>query len=346
MQNSSDIYRVAASRFISRLGAEAAFFVGVWGLAAYRFEATASELAVLMLVLGVTSMVGAAFAGVMIDRFGPQRVLIWAQVAYVPAALSLTLVDSLDTLTVLVGVFGFVGAPMMTATSSFAPYLVKRPEDLERANALIEGAGSASFVLGPGLGALVLSAFSLDAVFYADAILTTIAALTVLRVSTPPVVREHSTHPFAELAEGLRTTYSIRSVRYYVLLGSAIWLGFGAFGALEPLFYRDAVGTGVETIGWMNSIFGLGLAMGAYLLTRLPRRVLSARGFAIGAVFVGFGSILYVGSTELWRIAVGSILWGLAIGVVEPLMRTLLHMDAPGVHSAHCPLKHPFAQGR
>ncbi len=329
MHRQSDIYRVASSRFIGRLGGEAAFFVGVWGLAAYRFDATASQLAVLMLVLGISSMIGAAVGGVLIDRFGPTRVLVGAEIAYVPAALSLTLVDSLGLLIVLVGLFGLVGAPIMTATASFAPYLVSGREDLERANSLIELAGSASFILGPALGALIVGVLSIDAVFYADALLTIIAALIVVSVKTPPRAAENRRHPLAELAEGLRATYARRSVRYYVLVGSAIWLGFGAFGALEPLFYRDVVHTGVQTIGYMNSVFGIGIAIGAMLLPRLPGRVVSARGLALGAALIGLGGIAYVGTTELAIIAAGALAWGLAIGVVEPLLRTLIHLDAP-----------------
>ena len=329
MHSNRDVYRVAAARFIGRLGGEAAFFVGVWGLAAYRFDATASQLAVLMLVLGVSSMIGAAAGGVLIDRFGPQRVLVGAEIAYVPAALALTLADSLGTLTPLVAVFGLVGAPIMTATSAFAPYLVTGAHELERTNSLIETAGSASFVLGPALGALIVSTISLDAVFVVDALLTIIAVLIVARVSTPPKHAESARHPLGELVHGLRETYRIRSVRYYVLIGTVVWLGFGAFSALEPLFYRDVVGTGVEMIGWMNSIFGIGIAIGALTLPRLPDRVLSARGLAIGSALVGAGAALYVGSTELWRIALGALVWGALIGAVEPLLRTLMHMDAP-----------------
>ena len=325
----TDIRRVAVARFIGRLGAEAAFFVGIWGLAAYRFDATASQLAALMLVLGVSSMLGAAVGGVLIDRFGPTRVLVGAEILYVPVALSLTLVDSLSALVALVGFFGFIGAPIMTATASFAPYLAKEREDLERANSLIELAGSASFVLGPGLGALIVSVSTLDVVFYADALLTIVAAIVVSTVRTPPISSEERRHPLVELADGVRATYRLRSVRYYVLIGSVIWLGFGAFGALEPLFYRDAVGTGVETMGWMNSVFGVGLVCGALLLPRLPERVVSARGLALGAAIVGLGAFAYVGSTRLVIIAIGSILWGTAIGAVEPLLRTLIHLDSP-----------------
>ena len=66
--------------------------------------------------------------------------------------------------------------------------------------------------------------------------------------------------------------YSDRTLRYVILAGTAVWFGFGAFSALEPLFFRDVVGVGVEWIGWMNTAFSVGLISGAYLLPRLSKQ--------------------------------------------------------------------------
>ena len=127
----------------------------------------------------------------------------------------------------------------------------------------------------------------------------------------------------------MKVSYGIPSVRYYVLMGTLMWFSFGAFGALEPLFYRDVVKTGIETIGYMNSIFGLGIGVGAFLLTKLPSRATSARGLAIGAALMGAGAAIYVGTPDLRIIALGALFWGLVIGATEPLLRTLMQSDAP-----------------
>jgi hypothetical protein len=108
-----------------------------------------------------------------------------------------------------------------------------------------------------------------------------------------------------------------------------MWFGFGAFAALEPLFFRDVVGVGVEWIGYMNTLFGLGMVAGAALLPRLPAAVVGARGLAVGTALVGLGSVGYVGTADLRFIAVGALAWGLVIGGIEPLLRTLIHLDAP-----------------
>jgi MFS transporter, DHA3 family, macrolide efflux protein len=159
-----------------------------------------------------------------------------------------------------------------------------------------------------------------------------VAVVLVWRVTLRPAERQEpkeKPHAFADLKEGLRYTYSHRSLRYPILLGTATWLGFGAFGALEPLFYRDVLHTGVATIGWVNTLFGCGMVTGAWLFTRLPSRVSSARGLAFVSSAVGLGALAYVGTRLLPVVAVGSIVWGVIIGVADVLLRTLIQAESP-----------------
>lgn len=331
MFRNRDVMRVVAARFISRVGGEAAFFVGIWGKAAYAFHATPAQLAVLMGTLSLASIVGTVAAGVLIDRYDARRVLAGAETVFVPVALALMLPTSMWQLTVLAGLLGFFGAPVMTAAASFAPFLAKEPGELERINAWIEGAGSTSYIIGPALGAVLAQFVSLDSIFVLDAATSLAAVLLVAGVTLRPRERgpREERHALAELKEGLRYTYTHRALRYPILIGTATWLGFGAFGALEPLFYRDVLRTGVSTIGYMNTLFGVGLVIGAWAFSRLPRRAVSARGLAVVAAVVGCGAILYVGTNILAVVAVGGLLWGVTIGVADVLLRVLIQDSSP-----------------
>ena len=326
-----DVARVVAARFISRAGGEAAFFVGIWGAAAYTFHATPVQLAVLMGVLAGTTILGTLVSGVLVDRYDPRRVLVGAEAVFVPVALSLMLAQTLTQLTALVALLGFFGAPVMTATASFAPFLSDDRDGLERVNAWIEGAGSLSLIIGPAIGALIARVASIEWIFALDAATSLIAVILVwpVRVNRPAVERHTPAGAWSEFVEGLRFTYASRPLRYYVLIGTGMWLGFGAFGALEPLFFRDVLRTGVESIGWVNTVFGIGLVAGAALLVRLPKRIISARGLAIVSAIMGLGALLYVGTDDIRIVAVGAVTWGVVIGSAEPLLRTLIQADSP-----------------
>jgi len=327
-----DLLRVAAARFISRAGGEAAFFVGIWGKAAFEFQATPAELAVLMAALSVSSIVGTVLSGVLVDHYDARRVLVVAEAFFVPVALAFMLPGGMAQLTMLCALLGFFGAPVMTAAASFAPFIADETTSIAQVNAWIEGASSSSFVIGPAIGAVLYSVVGLNAIWAFDALTSLVAAFLVWRVTLRPAERVEPrgrSHPFAELREGLRYTYTHRALRYPILLGTAIWLGFGAFGALEPLYYRDVLHTGVVTLGWMNTLFGAGLVAGAWLYSLLPARVGSAKGLALVSAVVGLGALMYVGTNLLVVAAVGLTVWGIVIGVADVLLRTLIQGSSP-----------------
>lgn len=141
--------RVALARFISRAGGEAAFFVGIWGKAAFEFGASPGEQALMMASLGLSALLGSALAGVLVDRFDPRRVLIGAEVVVVPSTLAVILPTTMEQMTWTVAVFGFSLAAVLTAVGSLPPFLTDDPSRLHRINALVEGAGSAAFIAGP-----------------------------------------------------------------------------------------------------------------------------------------------------------------------------------------------------
>lgn len=321
---------VVAARLLSRMGGTAAFFIGIWGFAAYRFNASAPQLARLMLGVSVASIVGALVAGVLVDRFGPRVVVIVAELLVIPVALLIMRAGTLGELARLAWLVGLLQAPIFTATASFAPYFVREREQLERANSWIEGAGSVGFIMGPAAGAVIARFAGVEWVFAFTAVCSVAAAAVAWFIRLSHEKRpSSSSHPLTELREGLRAAYSNPALRFAVLCGTGMWFSFGAFSALEPLFYRDVAKASVEWIGWMNTGFGIGMVAGAWLLPRAPQRVLSLRGVTVTVALVGLGAVLYVGSPDLRVIGAGALAWGVIIGFAEPLLRTIIHLESP-----------------
>ncbi|MGA8040689.1 MAG: MFS transporter [Acidimicrobiia bacterium] len=325
-----DVRRVVLARFISRIGGEAAFFVGIWGKAAFALEASAAGVAAVMAALGVASLIGSAIAGVLVDRFDPRRVLIVGEIMFVPVAISMVFADSLPSLVVATFALGLVGTPVFTAISSFAPFLTDDSDRLARINGMIEGASWAAFVVGPGLGAIIAATIGLDGIFVLDAATSAIAAVVMIPVSIRQLADTSSESTgLSELRQGFSYAYSHPRIRFYVLLGSTIWILFGTFSALEPLFYRDILLVQPETLGWVNSIFGLGLVTGTVIASRLPARYRNARSLVAIVALNAVGVLAYVGTDQLRIVVVAGVFWGMLIGVMAPLLRTLIQLNTP-----------------
>jgi MFS transporter, DHA3 family, macrolide efflux protein len=323
------VARVAAARFISSTGGEAAFFVGMWGKATYEFDATPGELAFFMAVLGVCSLAGFAAAGVLVDRYDPRRVLMVGEVFFVPAALAMVLPDSIGDLTLVGALVALLGAVVMTAVASFAPYLTEDDDRLHHINAVVETGGSLAFVSGPAVGALLVRYASLDWIFVVDALTSLVAVAVVGGVVLRAVEKRARRTAVKELVEGFRFTYTSRPLRLYVLVGAAVWLSFGAFAALEPLFYREVLEVGPEALGWVNAVFGIALIGGSLLLDRLPPAVVSARVLTAAAVVSGLSAVIYTATDDMRVVVAGVIVWGIDLGIFLPLVRTLVQLDTP-----------------
>ncbi len=349
MWSNPGVRRVVLARLISRIGGEAAFFVGIWGKAAFEFEASPGELALVMAALGVASLIGASVAGVLVDRFDPRRVVLVGELVFVPTALAFVFVETLPMLAVAAFMLGLVGTPVYTAISSFAPFLTDDEDELAKTNGMIEGASWAAFVIGPGLGALLVATIGLDSIFVMDAATSAVAAVLVIPVSVRHLSGDRQPGGgFAELMEGFSYAYGHSRLRFYIWLGSSVWLLFGTFGALEPLFYRDVLGAEIETLGWVNSIFGLGLVAGTWVAGRLPHRFRSATWLTVVVGLNAVGVLAYVGTDKLAVVVPAGVMWGMIIGVMAPLHRTLLQINAPdhlvgrimGVNHIHSEVGH------
>lgn len=326
------LIRVVAARFVSRSGSEAAFFVGIWGKLAYELEGNVADIAFVLAIAGFTAMIGSGVAGTLVDRFGPKRVLIVAEILFVPSVLSVLLVETVPQFAAAVALIGITSSPASTAIASLPPFLTTDHDRLGRMNALIEGAGMAALILGSAIGGVLAITVGLDAIFIFDAITSLIA---VGFVATLPLLSREvasatgATSGWTEFTTGLKFSWNHPRLRFYLAVGASLWLVFGLFTALEPLFYRDILNQGPETIGWVNSLFGIGLVVGTVTAARFAVRLQSARIVLVLLMANGIGTMLYAGTRLIVVVASAGVVWGVVIGLFAPAVRTMLHINSP-----------------
>ena len=324
------VNRVALARFISRTGGEAAFFVGIWGTASFEFNASPTELAWVMAALGVASLIGSAGGGLAVDRLGPRRVLILGELAFIPAVLAVPFATSIPAFAILVFFAGLLSAPVYTAVASIAPFLTSDPTRLSQINSRIETGTWAAFIVWPAAGALLADTVSLDSIFVLDAVTSLIGALLIIPINLrQPVAPESRSGLLTELASGIRYAASQPPLRFMLVAGTSVWLAYGAFNSLEPLFYREVLNTGPATLGWMNSLFGVGMVAGTLLAPRLPSFWSRPDALPFLVALNGVAGVIYVSTNRLGMVAIGAFCWGSVIGILYPVYRTLVQSATP-----------------
>ena len=254
-----------------------------------------------------------------------------------------------------------VSSAFIPAQSALLPSLVRTPEELTAANAVMNSVSSAGVFVGPALGGLIL-AFSVPAtVFVLTASTCLWSALCVMRI--PADSRPKRTEDESQLAvatAGFRAIGGSSSLRLIVGLTGAQTFVAGALEVLTVVLALRLLQGGNGAVGWLNSAMGVGCLIGVVAVAALAGRRRLILDFTLGVVLwglpvalvaawtnLGFAVFLYavigvgntlvdvVGMTLMQRSADEEVL-GRVFGVLESLLLGSMALGAavmPGVIS-------------
>ena len=324
--------RLIIARFLQRVGGESSYFVGILGYAAYDLHASAALIAIIMLFFNGAMMLGSMVAGFFVDRMGPRRVLLGAQVSIFATAVALQFIGkSVPLFIALSALMGVTLAHFNTGFASLGPYLVKGTDELKRFNSRIEVASYAASIVGPLVGAAIVSNAPTIRVFLFNAVMTVASAAFMWKFTErfKPERREEQKHPLYEIKRGFQLVLSEKTLIFFLIANILVFFAFGAFDSLESLYYKDVVGVGVEWMGYVNSAIGFGLLIGAFALGRFKARHINITMLSLLMLLEGLGTLVYVGTSSIVVVVIGGLILGFAFGAAEPLMRTLIQAVSP-----------------
>ena len=305
--------------------------IAIWGFAAFKFDASAGDLAVLFIALSIPGALLGPLLGVPIDRLGPRRALIIANLLGVLNALALTRADSYRTIVLLALPLGLIEGMAAAALDAIPPRLV--PDDqLVTANALLAGAQNLAIVVGPVVAAVVNAQWGLPGAFFVDAGTFLVGALVAWRIHVPRVVRDvsdHAQNTWNELRSGLRLARRTAGLRWTLFVAACMYLLWALFGVLEPLYVRDVLGRSDAVFALLQTVFGIGLVSTGIVLAAVGERVARPRYVAIAMIVSGATAALYLGTKSLPVAFVGIFLWGVDTAFFYVPARTLLQRYAP-----------------
>ncbi len=316
-----------AGQAVNGVGSWAAL-VAMWGFAAYHFGSGPGQIALLGLSWALPAALVGPLAGVPIDRLGPKRVLVLAYLAGIATALAMACTTSFGQLVALGFVDGLVKAFSMPAATALPPRLVG-DHDLLAANALLGVAEQSALVFGPLVAAAAIAVAGLRAAFVVDAV----TYLVGIAVVAPLVLSEVAARPRerlrVELAEGVRVAAAEPTVRFTMLVSMAVFLTWGTFMVVEPLYSRDVLGRPPSFFALLQTAFGATLMAAGLAVPRFGEGVASRRALAVSVMLSGAAAALYVGTRSPVVAVLGVSLWGIDVAFFMAPSRTLLQRHSP-----------------
>jgi MFS family permease len=248
------------------------------------------------------------FAGLLADSANRKRIVIVTVVVQMACAAALAVtaaagVASLPVLLALVFVAGTAYTFSAPAAVSFLPDLVP-PGEMMSALSLSTAQFNIGRVIGPALGAILLTVWSPAGAFTINAIsfVFVLAAFIMVRPRERQVTRP-LTDVRRQIADGFVFVLDHRWRLYSLLaLGAATFFGFSCT-VLFPSLAKDVLHGKASTYGLLMSMLGVGAAVGAPLVTRLSRRFAESSIIRAGTLGLGVFLVCLSLARSVWLAA-------------------------------------------
>lgn len=308
--------------------------IAIWGFAAYRFDAGAGDLAVLMVVMSLPGTLLGPLLGVVIDRLGPRRSLLLANTLGCLTALALTQAGSYTQVILIALPLGLIESLAAAALDAMPPRLVG-DDDLVSANALRGTADDLAVIVGPLVAAGVNLKWGIQGAFVADAATFAIAGVVALRLRVGDADADDSAEVedpatvWSELCEGFSLARRTQALRWALAVAAATFLLWSVFAILEPLYFRDVLGLSDTWFAVSQSVFGAGLVSAGLAVTAMGERLARPRYLALALAFSGVTAAVYTGTGSVTVAFVAVFLWGVDVAFFLAPLKTLLQRHSP-----------------
>ncbi|AXF57258.1 MFS transporter [Salicibibacter kimchii] len=234
---------------------------------------SAAAVGLVLIAATIPRLVMMMFGGVVADKYKKTTIMFTTNLIQSVMLFSIYVFLSNDLLTltvllVLAGVFGMLDAFFGPASVSLIPKVVPK-QQLQRANAIFQGADQIAFIIGPILAGLIMESLGVASSFLLATILVFLSAVFIFPpfLKEAPVEEGVTQRPWNNLKEGL--AYVRQSSFLLTGLIVLMALNFFVFGALHvamPLLV-DVHGGSPLNLSFMEASLGIGMLLGSFILS-------------------------------------------------------------------------------
>jgi len=340
----SDLAVAAAGQFLAALGTFLVMVTLV--LALQQRGASGLEVAALIICEALPMVALGKLIGLAVDRFDSRWILILSGIGQVAACLALSVADDLTSVLIGATALAVASGVAMPARAALVPAMVTR-DDLPKASAIGQTASSAGMMLGPALAGFLVGGLGVERTTQLAAALFLGTIVAGLTIRTRRGGRWNETAPVSPAAPGAITAlpdpsapalapWSLRQDR---LLRSTAWglaavlCTISAVNVVLVFFIMRTLGGNEQQYGLVDSMWTVGMLVGAWLFSRLVRPSTTDRTLALG-LFVALGiialSLIGIGtvSSALWIVPF-YLIGGTQNGGLNVIAGTLLGRRVP-----------------
>jgi hypothetical protein len=216
-----------------------------------------------------------------------------------------------------------------------------------KANAALNVAFSATFMLGPALAGLLVAAAGGSTALFVDAASFLICGATLIELRPYVAAGEEEASVRNRLQAAWRHIVAVPTLRTLLLVEAIALVFFQFAGPIEIVYAKATLHAGDSGYGLLLAVWGVGVVVGSLVFARSVRRPLGAMlvagTLAVGLAYVGFAAapslVLACAAALVGGIGNG-VQWASLISAVQQLTPQRLHgrlMGAVESLGAICP---------
>ena len=328
------------------VGGQSISLIGTWmqrtamSWLVYRLTGSTVLLGMVVFADQIPTFFLSPLAGVYIDRWNRHRVLIVTQAlsllqALVVAALILTDTIAVWHIIVLSLFLGTVNAFDMPTRQAFVVKMVDDRTDLSNAIALNSTMVHVARMLGPSAAGILVGAFGEGVCFLINAASYVAVIFSLLIMNTihvePPGKRMEV---FEGLKEGFRYAFGLAPIRTLLLFIAWVSLLGMPYMVLMPVFARDILQGGPQTLGFLMGASGVGALIAALYLASRRSVIGLGRIIAMACALLGVSIVAFSQSRSFWLSIVLLLVAGFGtivqITSTNTILQTLVEEDKRG----------------
>ena len=287
---------------------------------------SATAIALILVVMTVPRLLFGMAAGVFVDRWDRQRLMVVSDV--LRGILSLALLWAIAAELVwlvypLAFLMSSVGVFFVPARSAVMKSILK-PEELLPANILMQLTFTLTMVIGPALAGVTIGLYGTSPAFAFDALTFFVSAALIAVMSVPRLAHAAETASagsfWLEFKEGLQFIAGSRMIAGLLLVLTVVSLATGAVNAVFVPFMMNVLQASAVQLGLVDSAQGIGMILGSVLTAAIAVRLRSSQIIA-GGLFLASLLIIAVGLAPTYLLVL--VLLFLVGLVIMPLEATI-----------------------
>ncbi|PEQ33990.1 MFS transporter [Bacillus cereus] len=302
----------------------------------YNMGGSALAVATLYVIKPFATLFTNAWSGSLIDRLNKRKLMIHLDIYRVILIAMLPLLPSLWSVYLLVFFISMASAIYEPTAMTYMTKLI--PVDKrQRFNSLRSLIGSGAFLIGPAVAGILLITGTPEFAIYMNAIAFLLSGLITLLL--PNLDKRYESNTSSDklsltvlkkdwnivLNFSKKSTYIV--CVYYLFQG--IMVLATAIDALELSFAKEILLLTDSKYGFLVSIAGAGIILGAIINTILSKKLATAFLIGVGSLFIAIGYMVYAFSNGFLIAAIGFFILSFSMAFANTGYYTFYQNNVP-----------------